>query len=69
MYPGQLAPGECTALAALPEATAQAKCSWTNWTGSLIYLESTVLLQIEGEENRKVVTGHRGGGHPWAKIG
>ncbi len=58
MYPEQLATGgECTALAALPEATARGEVLLgQNWDWKPQVKESTVLLEIEQEGRPSVVT-------------
>ncbi len=58
MYPGQLATGgECTALAALPEATAKGEMLLgQNWDWKPHLKESTVLLEIEQQGRPNVVT-------------
>jgi isopenicillin-N N-acyltransferase-like protein len=58
MYPEQLATGgECTALAVLPEATAEGEMLLgQNWDWKPHLKDSTVLLELEQEERPNVVT-------------
>ena len=58
MYPDQLAgKGECTALAALPEATASGDMLLgQNWDWKPQLLETTILLRLEQEKKPTVLT-------------
>jgi isopenicillin-N N-acyltransferase-like protein len=58
MYPDQLAgKGECTALAALPEATASGDMLLgQNWDWKPHLLETTILLRLEQEKKPTVLT-------------
>lgn len=57
MYPDKLATGECTALAAMPEATTFGETLLgQNWDWKPHLKETTVLLEIEQQGRPKVVT-------------
>jgi isopenicillin-N N-acyltransferase-like protein len=57
MYADKLATGECTALAAMPEATASgAMLLGQNWDWNPQLMDSTVILEIEQESKPGVVT-------------
>lgn len=57
MYPDRLATGECTALTALPEATAAGQMLLgQNWDWKPHLMETTVLLEAQQEGKPNVVT-------------